>query len=81
MKIGLNTYSFRNELEKEHWTLQKVWQITQKIGVIEGIELLDRHIPGWPNGDLSAGIKQVIEENRGVWINGLRSRPSFKTLS
>ncbi|MCP4763738.1 MAG: sugar phosphate isomerase/epimerase [archaeon] len=62
MKIGLNTYSFRKEIGKGKYTLEQVWEITNKIGYIEGIELLDRHIPGWPDGDLDKGIKQVIEQ-------------------
>lgn len=62
MRIGLNTYSFRNELEKGEYDLQEVWDIADKIGFIEGVELLDRHIPGWPNGDLNKGIRNVIEQ-------------------
>ena len=62
MKIGLNTYSFRKELFSSEYSLEKVWNIADKIGYIEGIELFDGHIPGWPNGDLDKGIKQVIEE-------------------
>lgn len=62
MKIGLNTYSFRKELEKSEYSLEQVWQIADKIGFIEGIELLDRHIPGWPNGNLNKGIGMVVEQ-------------------
>jgi sugar phosphate isomerase/epimerase len=68
MKIGLNTYSFRNEIENKKLTLDKVWQIAQKIGVFEGIELLDRHIPSTEDGNLSTGIKQVIEETAGYGL-------------
>ena len=62
MKIGLNTYSFRKELEKtKEYTLDDVWRVAENIGDIDGIELLDRHIPGWADGDIAAGIRQVNE--------------------
>ncbi len=62
MKIGLNTYSFRKELLKNKYSLQDIWTIAEKIGYNEGIELFDGHIPGWPDGNLDKGIKQVIEQ-------------------
>jgi sugar phosphate isomerase/epimerase len=62
MKIALNTYSFRRELESNVFNLDKLWTIAEKLKHIEGIELLDRHIPGWPNGDIKKGIKQVIDQ-------------------
>ncbi|MBD3352016.1 MAG: TIM barrel protein [Candidatus Lokiarchaeota archaeon] len=63
MKIGLNTYSFRKELKKDQdFTLKNVWKIAEEIGEIEGIELLDRHIPGWPDGDLNKGVADVKEQ-------------------
>ena len=31
------------------------------IGNIEGIEFLDRHIPGFPNGNMDQGIKDFID--------------------
>jgi sugar phosphate isomerase/epimerase len=62
MKIGLNTYSFRAELEKtKTLTLDQVFGIAQKIGLVDGIELLDRHIPRWSSGDLKAGVAQIKE--------------------
>lgn len=61
MKIGLNTYSFRNELEKQKsLTLEQVFKIAQKIKLIQGIELLDRHIIGWLTGDLKSGVAQSV---------------------
>jgi len=63
LKIGLNTYSFRNELERERsLSLYDIWKIAKNIGLIEGIELLDRHIPNWPNNNLKEGIKKCSEE-------------------
>ena len=78
MKIGLNTYSFRKEILKNKYSLENIWNITNKIGYIEGIELFDGHIPGWPNGDLDKGIKLVIEriESYGWKLFGLG--PHFK---
>ena len=78
MKIGLNTYSFRNELEKGEYNLQEIWQIAEKIGYIEGIELLDRHIPGWPNGDLNKGIKNVAEQLENYKFNLFGLGPHFE---
>ena len=78
MKIGLNTYSFRKEFLKNKYSLENIWTIAEKIGYIEGIELFDGHIPGWPDGDLDKGIKQVIEqiESHGWKLFGLG--PHFK---
>lgn len=62
MKIGLNTYSFRKELEKtKKYSLDDVWRIAENIGNIDGIELLDRHIPGWLDNNIKQGIKDVAE--------------------
>ncbi len=78
MKIGLNTYSFRKEIETGKYSLEDIWEIANKIGYIEGIELLDRHIPGWSDGDFDEGIKHVIEqlESYGWPLIGLG--PHFK---
>lgn len=61
MKIGLNTYSFRRELDNKSLSLEQIWKIIDKIGLFEGVELLDKHIPGWPN-NLADGVKQVKEQ-------------------
>jgi sugar phosphate isomerase/epimerase len=61
LKIGVNTYSFRNELEKKSLNIEQVFKIVKKIGMVDGIELLDRHIPGWGSADLNKGIKDTIE--------------------
>ena len=59
MKIAINTYSFRKEIEKTHeMTLEDVFRVAKNLKIVEGIELLDRHIPGWPDGDLSKGIAE-----------------------
>jgi sugar phosphate isomerase/epimerase len=62
MKIGVNTYSFRKELSSNTLTLDQVWNILGKLGLVEGIELLDRHIPGIEYGNLNAGVKSVVEK-------------------
>lgn len=78
MKIGLNTYSFRKELGSQSMTLQQVWKFAKNIGLIEGIELLDRHIPGWPNGDLKGGIKQIQEETASFGLQIYALGPHLK---
>jgi sugar phosphate isomerase/epimerase len=79
MKIGLNTYSFRKEIEQlKTLSLEQIWKIVNKIKIIEGIELLDRHIPGWPNGDLNHGIAEVVEQTKAYKLNLYALGPHIK---
>jgi sugar phosphate isomerase/epimerase len=65
MKIGLNTYSFRRELESKSLTHEQIWKILDKIGLFDGIELLDKHVPGWPH-NLQEGVK-IVKEQMAVY--------------
>lgn len=58
-------------------TLEDVWEYADKIGLIEGVELLDHHVPDVKDGDLNAGIKLVKEqvESYGWELYGLAPHP------
>ena len=68
MKIGLNTYSFRNELKSGALSLSQVLEICSKMGTIEGIELFDGHLRASDGPDLRSQVQVAKEEIEGLGL-------------